>query len=303
MQAVVQLGAGRREPPFAGPEERVAPGDRFLDYVLTPYRPLVAPEGRLRSVNALYRSFALAGVEDEGRRSVECLRAGLGPFRSVWGVKRDHATNALAWEYYFYDPPRQHPDLSIAAVCAHLAPAFEVRAREPRPLPWQMFSIDCTVEILKGRAAADVHVYLDTNRTKGVDRSYVLRGDALEFENIYSFHDPRRDMPEILHRLKYAAFTSRAEVHLGRILLPELVDCGTICVANKRRADAIYFSRLTTAQLLSGLEQLGWNESVTDYLRERAADFEHLFWDLGFDFRCEADGSFSVGKSGFYGSF
>lgn len=303
MSAVVQLGTGARAAPFAGPTERVGPGDLFHDYVLTPYQPLSAAEGQLRSVNALYRSFAVAGVEAEGRRSVDALRAGLGPFRTVWGTKLDHGSGALAWEYYFYDPPRKHADLSVEAVARHLAPAFAVGGREPRPVPWQMFSVDCTVALLRGEGAADVHVYVDTNRTKGVDRSYLLRGDELELENIYSFHDPRREMPEILHRLKYAALHSRAEVHSGRLLPPELVECGTICVANKRRSDAVYFSRLTTPQLLAGLDLLGWPASIADWLRAEAPALAHLFWDLGFDFRCGADGAFTVTKSGFYGSF
>ena len=278
------------------PAERCGADEQFLDYILTTYEPRAPFEGRLRSVNALYRTFELGGVGAEGRRSVECLRTGLGRFRTVWGAKQDHRSGAWAWEYYFYDFERQHADLSLEAVVRHLAPAFRVDARLCRPTPWMMFSVDCSPAILRGEEAAAAHVYV-------ASRSYRLAGDDLELENVYHFHPPREELAEILMRLRQSPLHSAQEAHLGRILLPELVSCGSICVAYKRRADAVYFSRITTAQLVAGLRQLAWPAALVDWLDERTSELDHLLWDLGFDFRCDPDGSFHVDKSGFYGSF
>src|SRR3954471_21829398 len=70
------------------PLERCTRGDLFHDYVLTPYHPQGDAVGRLRSVNLLIESFALAGVEAEGLEVIRLLRERLGPFRTVWGIKQ-----------------------------------------------------------------------------------------------------------------------------------------------------------------------------------------------------------------------
>jgi len=59
------------------PLARCGPGDRFHDYVLGEYAPLVPHEGKLRSVNLLIESFALLGVEAQGTALIERLLATL----------------------------------------------------------------------------------------------------------------------------------------------------------------------------------------------------------------------------------
>lgn len=285
------------------PYEIVQPGDIFCDYTLVPYDPVKPPAGKLRSVNLLVESFAIAGVEAEGQRVMKLLRAALGPGRTVFGVKFYAPEHVAGWELYFYDPLRERHDLSIENVTSILAPAFAIDARPPRPLPWHMFSVEFDARHLRQELAAAVDVYISTNpQNKGTDRSYKLRGSELVFENVYSFHRPLLEIDEILYRLRYGVFFSRVENPLSALIPPELFRCGHICVANKRTADALYFSRITTEQLLFAMNFLGWRGALPGFITAHAASFDHLLWDIGFDFVVE-NGRIRFIKGGLYGSF
>jgi hypothetical protein len=285
------------------PFELTAPGDVFCDYTLVPYDPVRSPEGKLRAVNLLVESFALAGVEDEGYKVIELLRQGLGPHRTVFGIKFHAPDHVAGWELYFYDPRRERQDLSIERVIEILAPALPIDARPPRPLPWHMFSVEFDATHLRGSAKAAVDVYISTNpHAKGTDRSYKLRAAELTFENVYSFHRPLFDIDEILYRIQYGVFFSRAEFPLSAVIPPELFRCGHICVANKRHADALYFSRITIEQLRFAMKFFGWRGELPEFLDSWAPSFDHLLWDIGFDFVVD-EGRIRFLKGGIYGSF
>lgn len=282
--------------------ERWGPGDAHLDYVLTPYEPAASPAGKLRPVSVLHEALAAMGVADEGAAVVDRVREALGDNRTVFGVKHVAGVGLVGCELYFYDPGRTRGDVSIASLVALLEGLVDVDARPPRPLAWHMISVELSPAHLRRQARAPVHVYLDTNAHKGVDRSYELRGDELRLENVYSFHDPRTEMDEILHRLSRSAFFSRAEGHLGELIPPELLDCGHVCVANKPTADALYFSRVTTAQARFALEWLGWPASFLAFVDARAPELDHARWDVGFDFAV-AGGEVRRDRSGIHGTF
>jgi hypothetical protein len=279
-----------------GPLEVCGPEDRFHDYVLEPYQPRGPAAGKLRSVNVLYESFALAGVEEAGRRVVDLVRGGLGPFRTVWGIKRcGPGHQDLAWELYFYDFQRAHADLSLQRIRELLSPAVQLDAEEPRALPWHMFSVDLGVEQLEGRKPADVHVYIDM-------RCYALRGRSLVFENIYTFHDPRLEIDEILHRLRSSVHFDERRDNLGLLMTPSLFRCGRMCVANKREADAVYFSRVPVPALREVLLRQNWPSPLRAFVDANEQQLDHLLWDVGIDFRAGPDGM-DLGKTGIYGSF
>ncbi len=288
---------------FTVPLEWMQREDVLTDYTLVPYEPVAPLDGRLRTVNLLYESFALAGVEAEGARVVELLRTKLGPYRSVFGVKLRVPHELMGWELYFYDQKRVHADLSVERVAEILAPGVKVDAQPPAGLPWHMFSVEFGVPHLRAGAPAPVDLYVSTNPfQKGTDRSYKCRGASLEFENVYSFHHPQTGVDQWLYRLTHGVHYSPRRHSLAKLVPPELFEVGHICVANKRRADALYFSRLTHAQLLFGLRHFGVAGPLQVFLEKAAARFDHALWDLGIDFVAEG-AELKVTKVGLYGSF
>ncbi len=277
------------------PLERCGPDDLFHDYVLDSYPPRAPLADKLRSVNVLYEAFAIAGVEEEGAALVARVRRGLGPFRTVWGIKHDRVAGITGFELYFYDFERKHPDLSIEAVRRIVAPSVELDARERRAIPWHMFSVEITPAELRARAPVAAHVYVDM-------RSYVLRGDELELENVYTFHDPRKEIDHVLHRLKGSLHNDLSSTALRALVPPALFRCHRMCVANKRNADAVYFSRVPTEAMLEFVRAREWPSDLVSMIEAYGPAFEHLFWCVGMNFT-QPDDVPVITKSGIYGSF
>jgi len=273
--------------------------DRFHDYILSEYETKLPAAGKLRSLNLLVESFALAGVEDEGRALMNTLRKEFGSFRTVWGIKLEPDApedQQMRWELYFYDRDRKHADLSIPRIAELLTPPVSVPEREPRPLPWHMFSVEFGAKHLQvdGPPTA-LDVYLGM-------RSYKIEGTSIGFENVYSFHDAKKEIYDVLDRLRVAFHFDAERERLVDVLPPHLFDCHRICVANKRRSDALYFSRIRTPALLRFLEEQRWPEALSRFAKTRADELDHLLWDVGIDYVAK-DGRATPTKTGIYGSF
>lgn len=276
------------------PLERVAPGDRFHDYVLGEYEPLAPPLGKLRSVALLVEALAIAGVEREGLELVRRVREGYGPHRTVWGVKQGE--RGLSFELYFYDFGRTRADCSLANLARVVAPALVVDAEEPPGLPWHMISIEAGPEALRDGAPVAAHAYVDM-------RSYELRGRRATLENVYTFHDPRREVDAVLARLRASVHLDAERDGVASVLPPMLFRAGKLCVANKRTADAVYASRVPATALAWALDRFAWPALLRAFVRAALPELDHLWFCVGADFRRGDDGRVAVTKSGFYGSF
>ncbi len=294
-----ELAQAAPAPPLAtSPLEYCTAEDRFHDYILSEYEPTAPVAGKLRSLNLLTESFALAGVEAEGRALVETLRDQFGAFRTVWGIKLEPGApkgQQLRWELYFYDRDRQHDDLSIPRIADLLSAHINVQAREPRPLPWHMFSVEFGNDHLLSQNEAPLDVYLGM-------RSYKLDTASMSFENVYSFHDAKREIRDVLDRLRVALHFDSVRERLVDVLPPHLFDCNRICVANKRRSDALYFSRISTPSLLRFLDEHEWPAALRTFANTRTAELDHLLWDVGIDYIAR-NGRATPAKTGVYGSF
>ena len=274
----------------ATPDEPADPDAVLRDYVLAPYPPLADPRGGLAAVNLLVESFALAGVEAPGVALIERLRAQLGRGRVVWGVK--HGGAALAWEFYVYDPGNQRAEATPAAVMAALDGVLAAPIL-PRPtMAPHMWSLAIDAATLAAGAAPTLTLYTCGADTPGASRSYTIDAHgAPTLANLYTFHDPRREPHAILARLA-------ASVHLGgdrrgaaAVIEPGLQRCRRLCVANKRRADGLYFAGVDTDRTVQFLLRHHWPAPLTALLDSRRAAFAHLAWDLAVDVHAAPDGA------------
>ena len=66
---------------------------------------------------------------------------------------------------------------------------------------------------------------------------------------------------------------------IDAILWPELRDCQTLVVANKRHNDALYFSRIDVVQLSAFLERLGYPAPLAALARNERARLDHTARD------------------------
>lgn len=294
---------GGEAPRLASREEPAEPDDVYADYVRAPYEPAASTAGKLRSVNLLYETFAWADLEPQGAALVAALRAGLGQGTTVWGAK--HTGGKLLWELYFYDPGQRDRRLSVDSIRALLAPVVTIEARVARPVEWHMFSVEIGPEHLRGAPIDRLHVYVNGLDRHGASRSYDWRDGSMRLENLYTFHDPRTEVRDVVSRLRASAHLDLARTTIATALWPELFRCRRVCVANKPESDGMYFSGVTTDQAVFMARTLGWPSAICDYAGSRRDRFDHVRWDVGFDFATPAVGGSGprIEKSAIYATF
>lgn len=276
--------------------------DPHVNYCLWQYHPAAPAEDKFRAVNLLYHSFALAGIDPRAYAMVDALRDAIGPFRTVFGIKL--IDGRLGWEYYFYDYRRRSREVSISRVLAALQPFARCAIRPNESLPYFMFSIDIDDALAAGRRELDVvHMYVgNPGSTVSSGIAYALRPASATLENFYFFFDAKTQLEDAASKIFCSPHVDPAAIRPEGILLPELRDCHTICVANKQRNDCVYFSGVNVDQLLFFLERIGYPREIQAMVRENRASLDHLLYDVGIDYRIE-DGKMQVLKSGYYGVF
>jgi hypothetical protein len=294
-------------PPFAQGVARVEPeltepDDHYFNYCLWPYEPISATLGKFRPVNLLLHSFERACVLSHGSELVDTLRRGVGPFQTVWGVK--WMGGRTAWEFYFYDYKRLDRELSLTRVLEVLRPFTAWPSAIDERVPYFMFSIDIDELFLsKGHNLGLIHLYLgNPGSTVSSGISYALTAEHRELENLYYFFQAPRDLEAAANKIACSAHVEVGRVGLDQILWPELRKCHTICVANKRENDTVYFSGVNVNQLLFFLERLAYPPETIGHIRQHRTKLDHLLFDVGFDY-VGRDDSLFVLKSGYYGIF
>ena len=279
--------------------EAVAPGDHYADYCQWPYDPPAPVGGKLRQVSLLWYALQVSGADPRLAEACRELRRRVGHFRTVYGVKLEGGR--LSFEFYFYDYNRLERDLSIPRVLAALSPFVRCDLPDVERRPYFMFSLDLDDDIVAGRAPLrEIDIYIgNPGSTVSSGICYAHRAEGLELKNFYFFFDARGEEEAIADKVA-------ASVHLdaGRdltdILWPELTDCGVIVVANKRRHDGVYFSRIRARQLQLFFHRTGWPPALTGLFDAEIGRFDHLLYDVGVDYTVE-NGRVVVLKSAFYG--
>ena len=280
--------------------ERVGARDRFADYCLWDYEPPAPPSGKLRSSNLLWRAIEAAGGDARLREACEALRDGLGPFRTVYGVKK--FGDRLSFEFYFYDYARLGRAVSIPKVLAALAPFVDCKLRYSENRPYFMFSIDLDADVVNRRRPLDtINIYVGnpgSSVSSGI--CYELTREAFRLANFYFFFNAQAEMTDIQAKIACSAHHDLPSLPMDEILRPELRDCGVIVVSNKKFGDGVYFSRISVDQLLGFLRRENFPAAIVDFATLHRDDLDHMLYDVGIDYRIEGPEAV-VTKSAFYG--
>jgi hypothetical protein len=282
--------------------EYATASDPARNYCLWDYSPAAPVEDKFRSVNLLYQSFDHAAIDERAHAIVDAIREAIGAFRTVFGVKL--VGQRLAWEFYFYDYERQQREVSATRVLAAIAPWVDCGLVVNEQTPYFMFSLDLDADIAAGRRGLDVaHLYIgNPGSTVSSGIAYALREGGCTLENFYFFFDAQTQFELAADKIACSAHLDASRVPIDAVLVPELRDCQTICVANKQGHDCVYFSGVSVDQLLHFLERLDYPQAIQAFVREHRAMLAHLLFDVGFDYRGQND-RVVVLKSGYYGVF
>jgi hypothetical protein len=276
--------------------------DPSRNYCLWDYTPPAPAEDKYRSINLLLQSFQVGGCGEAAWRLIEALREAIGPFRTVYGIKS--VGGALAWEFYFYDYRRAGREVSMTRVLAALAPFARCPVVPNEQLPYFMFSLDVDDELANGRREVDVvHMYVGnpgSSVSSGI--AYALEAQRTTLENFYFFFDARSQRPEAAAKIASSAYFDASRLPVEAALMPELSECETICIANKRTHDCVYFSGVTVGQLAWFLERFEYPPATRQFVADNRGRLDHLLFDVGVDYRMEG-GRLRHLKTGYYGVF
>lgn len=282
--------------------EYATASDPARNYCLWEYSPVAPAEDKFRSVNLLYQSFDHAAIDERAYAIVDAVRDAIGPFRTVFGVKA--IGDRLAWELYFYDYDRLEREVSAGRVLSAIAPWVPCALTADERTPYFMFSLDLDADLAAGRRGLDVvHLYLgNPGSTVSSGIAYALRPGGCTLENFYFFFDGRTQREQAADKIACSAHLDVSRVSIDEVLVPELRECRTICVANKQGHDCVYFSGVTVDQLIHFLDRLRYPEGIRSFVRAHRGRLDHLLFDVGFDYRGSGD-RLVVLKSGYYGVF
>jgi hypothetical protein len=280
--------------------ERTRPQDRYADYCLWDYPPPAPPAGKLRCANLLWRAIEASGEGAPLRAVCEALRRQLGPFRTVFGVKK--VADRLSFEFYFYDYGRLERDVSISKVLEILAPFVSCPLNYSERRPYFMFSIDLDDKVASRQQPLDIiNIYIGnpgSSVSSGI--CYELSNSGLRLANFYFFFDARKEMSEIVAKMSCSAHHDLRGLPVSAIMRPELLDCEVIVVANKKFHDGIYFSRLKIDPLIGFLERERFPDELVGFAKHYRNDLDHMLYDVGIDYVIQ-DGAVKILKTAFYG--
>lgn len=276
------------------------PNDRYFDYCLQPYEPRVPPVGKLRAENILWAALEQAGAMSL-RPALLALQESLGRDMTVWGVKHDG--ERLWLELYFYDPQKEDPRATVTGVAETLAPWVRIVPDVPEWIPYMMVSFDLFADSVQDGTVELLNLYL-TGTDEHQGRSYEVTAEGAELRNTYRFMPPKSEVDLMLGLVQssmFVRFDDDPRV-LSRVVPPKLFACKRVCVSKKRFSDGIYYSGIDVDQLLWFLGYFGYPDGVTGFVHAHREGFEHLYFDVGVDYRQDGDGAIVHPKTSFYGT-
>ncbi len=276
--------------------------DLFFDFCLWDYKPIVPYENKFRSVNLLFQSFDMLGVNERIFNLVQSIREGIGVSRTVWGVKQ--LGNDIAWEFYFYDYKRRERERSITKLLDIISPLVSCDIRANEDHHYFMFSIDIDNDLISGKKdLEEIHMYIGnpgSTVSSGICYSLTSRGTRLE--NFYFFFDAIRELKDIKAKIACSAYVDLTQISIDQIFWPELRNCKVIVVANKQKNDSVYFSGINVDQLIFFLKRMDYPAELISFVEENRSNLDHLQYDVGVDYRMEGKNLVLL-KSGYYGIF
>lgn len=282
--------------------EFTTPQDAYYNYCWWPYEPVSSTADKLRPSSLLNHSFTHAQVALRARQVTRVLQESLGEFRTVYGIKQ--AEGRLSWEFYFYDYDRREREVSITRVLDALASVLPCDLQVNERLPYFMFSLELTAAHWVGqKPLEEVHMYVGNPGSivsSGI--AYKITRNETRLENFYFFFDAHEQLQDAAAKIFCSPRIDPSRIAPEEILRPELVDCHTICVANKPLADTVYFSGVRIDQLRFFLRWLDYPADLRAFVEQHRSRLDHLLFDVGFDFTSDGT-NIEIQKSGYYGVF
>jgi hypothetical protein len=295
-----------------GSAEALASGDRMAqqpagvlrDYNFRSYDWAAVPVAPLHNASLLLFLARQAGLRDAVDDIIGRLWGHLGRDQVVWGAKwtqeRFHS-----FEFYVYnrEEPRPLERRSVTGVRAALTPWLDHIVPPREACNYTMCSFDLHCDGAAVQRASGMHIYIagGSEKRRHESFSYGLNREGNRLENHYTWYYAPSEIDELRDRLAWSVHVAH-HTEIGRMLPQQLLDCLTISYATKAASDGLYFNRVRTRQL-AWFANRYLPPAVSSAVASAGGGFDHLMWDVGFDF-CAGRGvrdEVALVKFGVYG--
>jgi hypothetical protein len=271
--------------------ETFDPSDKFRDFCLWDYDPVVPPQpDTLRQSAFLAASLDMVSQGPAVAEAFGRIRHRWGAFETVWGIKS--APTGLSWELYFYDYDRDARRTGIAALAACLPGLCPPNLAAADEWPWFMFSVEFDAHTLAGRGIPSVDLYFEgQGGTISAGVSAIWDGKTRTPKNDYRFYRSGPDRAQILRDLTDLP-------PLPAPLTPGRYDEEVFVISRKSHSSAVYFSRADAAATLRFAHETGFHPGLTAILAQDLPRLAPYRFDLGVDYSAEG-----LRRSAIYGVF
>jgi hypothetical protein len=274
--------------------------EKLYDYCLREYAPQSDVTGKLHSEAILAHMSKLLGMEKELGAVINEIKEKIGENKTVWGILQ--VKDKIIFELYFYDYSKFNRSVSIQKIKNALS-NFNCNFPVADNIPYFMFSLNFDKDSLHKKEIDAVHVYVHNPPSLVPSaNSYALSITGTELENSYYFYDPKAQREALLSKIYSSPFLCNAGRNIGLVLDKTYVDCRTICIANKKNADCLYYSGINIVQFLNFLDKFDYPRDLVQYIEGNQDKLDHLLFDIGYDVRLDTQ-QLIINKSGFYGVF
>lgn len=268
--------------------EYVSKGEVLFDYVLNKYSPLkrqnilksiipLKDKSKLRICNIFYETLKKSNIDNKFYEFLLQIRKEIGINQTVWGVK--NISEKITWELYFY---RHHqPDkIKLKNLINILKSYFEIEQLIiDEELPYIMFSFDIDEKM----KIINTHVYFVKFFGSSFQAwSYLILPSKREFENHYEFFTSC-DYKSLSEKVLLSPFVN-SKIDISQVLVPELMDCKSICITSKRNENGIYFSGINIEQFLFFLKRYRYPNELIKYIEINKSQLTYILFDVGFNY-------------------
>lgn len=280
------------------------PDTVLRDYNFRRYEQVAFPANPLHNATLLLYLARQMNLREQVYSILDKLWSHLGKDQVVWGAKWT-LDRFDSFEFYVYnrEEPRPLRRRSVSGLRAALTPWIDHIAPPKESCNYTMCSFDLKYEDAAVGRASGMHIYVagGSEKRRHESFSYGLEHEGTRLENHYTWYYANSELDELRERLGWSVHASQCTAN-DHLLPQQLLDCLTISFATKTASDGLYFNQIRT-------EQLVWFAAhylpvtVSYGLAACGSSFDHVMWDVGFDFTVGhgTDGDAAPVKFGIYG--
>jgi hypothetical protein len=276
---------------------------RYRDFGFHEYAPRCSPIDHLHSATVLRYLLRVEGFIDQVWPMIERLWHHLGRDKVIWGAKWTRA-GFHSFELYLYNSRMVGPQYlrTLPGLRDVLHPWLDDIAIS-EIWKYDICSFDIDASLLRTQRASGAHIYVpigDLNEHPDFF-SYGLHPDGIRLENHYTTIFTETGLDVLRERLRWSVH-SRTDKSRRAVLPARLCRCFRIAYATKPLSDSVYFNQVATSLVLWFARQ-HLPASFASMLERNRPMFEHLLWDVSFDFHTshEGENAFAYTKFGIYG--